>query len=83
MATTLVIKEGSFATNAVTTVELDTQIPCTGISLDEQTATINSIGGTETLTATVTPSDTTDSIVWSSSDSNVAIVENGVVILSC
>jgi hypothetical protein len=35
--------------------------------------------GTQTLTATVTPTDTTDSIEWSSNDINVATVENGVV----
>lgn len=79
MATTLVIKDGSFTVNALDTVELEVTVPCTGISLDKQTAEITTIGGTATLTATATPNDTTDPIVWSSSDSDVATVADGVV----
>lgn len=79
MATTLVIKDGNFATNALDTVELENTVPCTGISLDKQTAEIMSIGGTTTLTATLTPIDTTDAVTWESSDSDVATVNNGVV----
>ncbi|MBP3647012.1 MAG: CotH kinase family protein [Clostridia bacterium] len=54
------------------------EIPCTGITLDQDTMTF--IGaGTQTLTATVTPSDTTDAVTWSSDDSSIASVSNGVV----
>lgn len=52
--------------------------PCTGITLDRDTLTIAS-GETATLTATVEPADTTDKVVWSSKDDNIATVENGVV----
>lgn len=52
--------------------------PCTGITLDKDTLTI-ARGSTATLTATVEPADTTNTIVWSSENDNIATVENGVV----
>ena len=54
------------------------EIPCTGISLDQTTLTFDG-AGTQTLTATVTPSDTTDTVVWSIDDASVATVSGGVV----
>ena len=55
------------------------RIPCTGISLSESTLTFTEVG-THTLIATVEPVDTTDKIVWTSSDDSVATVsKNGVV----
>ena len=54
------------------------QIPCTGISLDQTTLTFTE-AGTQTLIATVTPSDTTDAVLWSSDDPSIASVRNGVV----
>ena len=52
--------------------------PCTGIKLDKDTLTI-ACGEKATLTATVEPADTTDKVVWSTKDDNIATVENGVV----
>ena len=52
--------------------------PCTGITLDKDTLTI-ARGETATLTATVEPADTTDTIGWSSKDDNIATVKDGVV----
>lgn len=52
--------------------------PCTGIKLDRDTLTI-ARGETATLTATVEPANTTDTIVWSSKDDNIATVKDGVV----
>lgn len=52
--------------------------PCTGITLDRDTLTI-ARSETATLTATVEPADTTDKVVWSSKDDNIAIVKDGVV----
>lgn len=52
--------------------------PCTGITLDKGTLTI-ARGETATLTATVEPTDTTDKVVWSSKDDNIATVKDGVV----
>ena len=54
-------------------------IPVTNVSLNETVATLL-VGGTFTLTATVSPFDATDKrVVWSSSNSAVASVSNGVV----
>lgn len=52
--------------------------PCTGIKLDRDTLTI-ARGETATLTATVEPANTTDTIGWSSKDDNIATVKDGVV----
>ena len=49
------------------------------VSLDKTTSELK-VGQPETLTATVTPADADDTnIIWSSSDSEVATVVNGVV----
>lgn len=53
-------------------------VPCTGIALDYINLTFTE-EGSQTLTATVTPSDTTDRVTWSSDNTAVATVENGVV----
>jgi len=52
----------------------------TGITLDKANITFISIGETATLTATVHPEDATDKTVsWTSSNSVVATVTNGIV----
>ena len=54
-------------------------VPTTGININKPTASITK-GGTETLTATVLPSDASNATVtWSSSNPSVASVTNGVV----
>ena len=54
-------------------------VPCTGLSLNTYTLTFTE-AGTQTLVATAEPSDTTDRIVWSSSNSAIAsVTNNGVV----
>ena len=50
----------------------------TDISLNKNATTLRA-GTTETLTATVTPENATDAVVWSSSDEDVATVVDGVV----
>lgn len=54
------------------------RIPCTGITLSASTLTFAS-AGTQTIIATVTPADTTDKIIWTSNNQEVATVDNGVV----
>lgn len=54
------------------------EVPCTSISLDKSELTFDG-EGTQTITATVTPTDTTDRIVWISDNTAIATVENGVV----
>lgn len=54
--------------------------PVTGVTLDKVGPETVSVGDEVTLTATVTPDDATDkTVTWTSSDSTVAKVENGVV----
>ena len=60
-------------------VNVSAIIPCTFISLDKSIIQFTSKGATETLNAAVTPTNTTDKITWQSDDTDVAIVNNGVV----
>ena len=54
-------------------------VPATDITLDKTSLTLTN-NATATLKATVTPEDTTDTVTWSSSNPDVATVdENGVV----
>lgn len=53
-------------------------VAATGISLDKTTASV-AVGGTVTITATVTPEDSTDAVTWASDDEDVATVKGGVV----
>ncbi len=69
----------NFVNNVCTVCKYDRTIAITNVSLNKTTLTLN-IDDQETLSATVLPTDATDkTIVWSSSDTNVAIVNNGVV----
>ncbi len=49
-------------------------VPATGVTLNKPSLSLTA-GDTDTLTATVTPSNTTDTVVWSSSDKKVATVD--------
>ncbi len=61
------------------TVEKTSTIDVTSVSLSSSTATID-VGDTTTLSATVAPSNATNkTITWSSSNTSVATVSNGVV----
>lgn len=53
-------------------------IPATGIALDKSTLSFTD-SASQTLVATVEPSDTTDRVVWTSNAESVATVANGVV----
>lgn len=77
------VKRIKVASGSSLTVELSdvtpTVIPVTGVTIDKSTATI-SVNGTETLTATIAPSNATNkAVTWSSDAEGVATVENGVV----
>jgi hypothetical protein len=56
-----------------------TTVPVTGITLNQKSISMT-VGGTATLTATVTPDNATNkAFTWSSSDTAKATVSNGVV----
>lgn len=75
----LVIKGANFAANKLTTVTFVVdEKPCTAIALSESSKTVTTLGNF-TLTAAVTPADTTDEVLWSSSNESVATVADGVV----
>lgn len=78
MGKALVLKNVNFATNKVTTVTLAENVPCTGISISQNTLSFSQLG-TATLTATPTPVNTSDTVSWASSDTSVATVNDGVV----
>lgn len=79
MSKALVIRGANFSINKVETITLANPIPCEGISISQNTISATKLGIVGTLTATPTPSDTTDDIVWTSSNESVATVSNGVV----
>lgn len=59
--------------------ESATSVPVSGVSLSKTSSTLK-VGATETLTATVSPSNATNkSVTWSSGNSSVATVSNGTV----
>ncbi len=53
-------------------------VACTGITLDKTELVFNG-EDSQTIVATVTPSDTTDAVIWNSNNTEVATVENGIV----
>lgn len=53
-------------------------VPCTGITLSATELAFTEVG-TQTLTATVEPENTTDAVVWSSDDTSIATVSSGEV----
>ncbi|GEM_PF-1385993 len=60
---------------ATCTVTVSTeQIPATAIELNKATLDLT-VGGNETLTATVTPSNSTDTVEWTTSNKNIATVD--------
>lgn len=79
MGKALVIAGVNFGTNKLDTVVFTDEVPCTAVSLDHDTLSLANLGTTSQLTATATPSDTTDSIVWSTSDIAIATVVDGLV----
>lgn len=54
-------------------------IPCTGITLNTNDIVFENTTTPITLTATLTPTNTTDSVVWSVSPTGICTVNNGVV----
>lgn len=70
MSKALVIKGANFSANKVDTVVF-ADIPCVAVSLNKSTASLK-FGETLVLSATLTPSNTTDTVSWTSSNDAVA-----------
>lgn len=64
--------------SAIKTSTEPTTVPCTSIILSETSLTFTSLNS-KTLTATVYPTNCTDSITWTTSNSSIATVSNGTV----
>lgn len=80
MGKALVINGADFSENKLTTVTLMEDVPCTGITISETELSLANIGTTHNLTATVTPLNTTDAVIWESSNGRIASVsQNGTV----
>lgn len=79
MSKAFVIKGVNFLTNKLDTITFSDTVPCTALALNVSTLALTAIGGTSTLVATPTPSNTTDNVSWSTSNGSVATVNNGLV----
>ena len=80
MGIALKILQANFSSVAVDRVTFTDPVPCTGISLNVNTKTFTRVGEEYQLIATKTPIDTTDAVVWTSSNSNIATVDStGIV----
>ena len=60
-------------------VEYGEPVPATGVTLDKSELSLHA-GAQEKLTATIAPADSTDEIVWSSSNEEIAKVSQGGVV---
>ena len=67
------------ASKSITISAASTTVAVTGVSLNKTSTTLT-VGGTETLTATVAPTNATNkNVSWTSSNTSVASVSNGVI----
>ncbi len=69
----ITVTVGDYSATCTVTVEDSSYVPATGVTLSETECSVYS-GYSHTLTATVTPADTSEMIMWSSSDESVATV---------
>lgn len=77
MSKALIIKGADFGANKVTTISFGT-VPCEGISFASDTITITDTNPV-TVEYTLTPNNTTDPVIWASSDTDVVTVSGGVL----
>lgn len=63
----------------VATSNVTVLVPATEVKLDQTDVELAKVGDTVTLKATVTPANSTDKVVWTSSDEKVATVKDGKV----
>ena len=76
---TVTTTDGNFQDTCTVTVTAPPTVSVTSVTLDKTSLTLD-VGGSDTLTATVEPDNaTTKTVTWSTSDKNVATVQDGVV----
>lgn len=80
MSKALVIKGASFAANKVETITLSEPVPCTGLSVSPTTVSFTTLNATQQLTVTKTPTNTTDTVSYTSSNESVATVSSSGLI---
>ena len=78
MGKALVMRRVDFSANKLATVTVIENVHCTGIALSRDSISFTSLT-TATLTAELTPAETTDPVMWSSSNNNIVTVDDGVV----
>lgn len=80
MSKALVVKGANFSANKVETITLSQVVPCTGISIVPSTVAFDMLGATQQLTPTLTPADTTETVYYVSSNTDVATVSDSGLI---
>lgn len=77
----VITEDGNYSDSCIVTVsETTTTTSVTGVTLNSHALTMNKIGGTQTLSYTITPSNATNqNVTWSTSVPTVASVNNGIV----
>ena len=77
---TITTEDGGKTATCTVTVRIETTIPVEGVSLDTTTLYMTKTGQSAKITATVVPANATNkNVTWSSSNTDVATVDNGIV----
>ena len=78
MAKTIVIPDADYSANKLDKVSFGGSVPCTGIELNESSYSLSDYDPV-TVGYVVTPNNTTDNVVITSSDTDVVIIEDGKI----
>lgn len=81
MGKALVLNNVNFSENALDQVSIIMDIPCESLTLSDSPVTFEFFGDTFTITATPVPSNTTDAIIWNSSNNEIVSVSDGILTL--
>lgn len=78
MAKTIIVPGADFSQNALAKVTFSA-IPCLGVTLDQQSLSFSALGETKTLSYTLTPYNTTDTLSIVSSNTDIVTVNNNIL----